>query len=199
MPTVFTSEPSVVERTIMSPLTSFAVSPDGVRFETQEKEEKVVLFLRQHLIVLFGPTFLVLCMAIAPLLVFPFLFRYLTLPISIPTSYVVVGTAFWYVVTFGFGLMSFLRWFFNIYIVTDKRIVDIDFVHLLYKEFSEARLERIQDISFKSGGILAAFFDYGDANVQTAGEMPNIEFVAVPHPAKVVETISELLEKQKLI
>lgn len=183
----------------MSPLTSFAVSPDGVRFETQEKEERVVLFLRQHLITLFGPTALVVFMAFAPLLLFPFLSRFLPLPIDIPVSYVVVGTAFWYVVTFGLGLMSFLRWFFNIYIVTDKRIVDIDFLHLLYKEFSEARLERIQDISFKSGGLLAAFFDYGDANVQTAGEMPNIEFVAVPRPAKVVETISELLEKQKPI
>ncbi len=199
MPTVFTPEPTVVERTLMSPLTSFAVSPEGVRFETQEKEERVVLFLRQHLIVLFGPTFLVVCMALAPLILFPFLSRFLTLPIVVPVSYIVVGTAFWYVVTFGFGLMSFLRWFFNIYIVTDKRIVDIDFLHLLYKEFSEARLERIQDISFKSGGILAAFFDYGDANVQTAGEMPNIEFVAVPQPAKVVETISALLEKQKPI
>lgn len=199
MPTVFTSadEQPVLQRTIMSPLTSFAVSPEGVRFETQEKEEKVVLFLRQHLIGLFGPTLLVIGMALAPIALFPFLSRFLTLPVTIPTGYFVVGTAFWYVVTFGFGLMSFLRWFFNIYIVTDKRIVDIDFLHLLYKEFSEARLERIQDISFKSGGILAAFFDYGDAYVQTAGEMPNIEFIAVPKPAKVVETISELLERQK--
>jgi len=206
MPTVFEQKRSkilvnqqpVFERTIMTPLTSFAVSPDGVRFETQEQEEEVVLFLRQHLIVLFGPTLLVVILALAPMVLFPFFSRFLTLPIEIPTPYFIVGTAFWYVVTFGFALMSFLRWFFNIYIVTDRRIVDIDFLHLLYKEFSEARLERIQDISFKSGGILAAFFDYGDAYVQTAGEMPNIEFAGVPRPAKVVETISELLEKQKI-
>lgn len=199
MPTVFSSTPSVFERTLMSPLTSFAVSPEGVRFETQEKEEQVVLFLRQHLITLFAPAVLVVGMALAPVALLPFLSTFLTLPVEIPTSYIIVGTAFWYVVTFGLALMSFLRWFFNIYIVTDKRIVDIDFLHLLYKEFSEARLERIQDISFKSGGILAAFFDYGDAYVQTAGEMPNIEFVSVPKPARVVETISALLEKQKPI
>lgn len=186
-----------VERTIMTPLTSFAVSPEGVRFETQEPEETVVLFLRQHLIILLGPVILVVILAFAPIVLFPLLFRFLVLPVEIPTPYVIVGTAFWYVVTFGFALMSFLRWFFNIYVVTERRIVDIDFLHLLYKEFSEARLERVQDINFKSGGIFSAIFDYGDVYVQTAAEVPNIEFLTVPQPSRVVETISDLLEKQQ--
>lgn len=205
MPTVFedkkkhisVSRDSVVRHTIMTPLTSFAVSPDGVAFETQEQEETIVLFLRQHIIILFGPALLTALLAVTPVFVFPFLFRQLTLPIVFPVGYAIVGTACWYVATFGFALMSFLRWFFNIYIVTDRRIVDIDFIHLLYKEFSEARLERIQDISYKSGGIFAAFFDFGNVDVQTAGEMPNLEFSAVPHPARVVETISDLLEQHK--
>lgn len=197
MPTVFSSSEPVLQRTIMSPLTSFAVSPEGISFETQEKEEKVVLFLRQHLVVLLGPALLVVLLALAPIVFFPLLFTVLTLPFSVPISYIIVGTAFWYVVTFGFALMSFLRWFFNIYIVTDKRIVDIDFIHLLYKEFSEARLDKIQDISYKSSGIFSVFFDYGDAHVQTAGNMPNIEFMSVPKPARVVEAISALLEAQK--
>ena len=208
MPTVFHTrqgkdkgeeprDPAISTRTIMTPLTSFAVSPQNVRFETQEEEEQVILFLRQHLVTMIGPGLLVLLLALSPVILFPLLFHYLVLPIIIPARYIVVGTAFWYVATFGFALMSFLRWFFNIYIVTNKRIVDIDFLHLLYKEFSEARLERIQDLSFKSGGIFAAFFDYGDIDVQTAAEVPNIEFTAIPKPAKVVETISELLEQQK--
>lgn len=206
MPTVFeenkkdrrvVSQQPMVERTIMTPLTSFAVSPEGVRFETQEPEESVVLFLRQHLIMLLGPSLLVFLLALAPVALFPFLFRFLTLPIDVPLPYIIVGTAFWYVVTFGFALMSFLRWFFNIYVVTDRRIVDIDFLHLLYKEFSEARLERVQDINFKSGGIFSALFDFGDVYVQTAAEVPNVEFLAVPYPARVIETISDLLEKQK--
>ena len=160
MPAVFEhTKNESVRRTIMTPLTSFAVSPEGIRFETQEQKEEVVLFLRQHLIVLLGPLLIVIVLAISPVILFPFLFQFLDLPVMVPTNYIVVGTAMWYVVTFGFTLMSFLRWFFNIYIVTDKRIVDIDFVHLLYKEFAEARLDRIQDISFKSSGIFSVFFD----------------------------------------
>lgn len=184
----------IKRKTIMTPLTCYAVSPEGVRFETQEQEENVILFLRQHIIVLIPGVLLVTALLVTPLFVVPFLLRFLTLPVAVPTRYFVVGTAFWYVMTFGVAIMTFLRWYYNIYIVTNKRIVDIDFLHLLYKEFSEARLDKVQDLSFKSGGIFAAFFDYGDVNVETAGETPNIEFDAVPKPAKVVETISELLE-----
>lgn len=182
-------------RTIMTPLTSFAVSPEGVRFETQEENEYVILFLRQHLIVMLPSVLLVLLLTIAPILLFPFFLTVVPLPFAIPARYLVVGTAIWYVVTFGVTLTSFLRWFFNIYILTNIRLIDIDFIHLVYKEFSEARLDKVQDLSFRSGGVIASFFNYGDVLVETAGGTPNIEFDAVPNPAKVVETISSLLGK----
>src|SRR3989344_6956052 len=182
----------------MGPLTVFAVNPDGVKFETQESEEKVILFLRQHLIV-FVPAVLILTLLLmAPPILFPLLLSALgNLPIQLPAGYALVGGIFWYLATFGFALVSFLRWFFNIYIVTNERVVDIDFKFLLYKEFSEAKLSKIQDLTYTSGGIIAAFFNYGDVKVETAGEVPNIEFGAVPRPDKVVQTISELMEESK--
>lgn len=183
-------------RTPMRPLTSFAVSPDGVRFETQEADEEVVLFLRQHSIFLLPSLILVVILIIAPTVIFPFLLR-LILPVTLPSGYIVVGIVFWYVMTLGVALVSFLRWFFNIYIVTNERIIDIDFIHLLYKEFSEARLAEIQDITYKRAGILASLFDYGNVSIQTAGTLPNIEFLAVPKPSQVVEIISALSEKAK--
>ncbi len=193
-----TKSQHTAKRNSMGPLTCFAVSPDGVRFETQEEEEDVVLFLRPHLIVLLPQTIILGLLLLAPPFVFPFFQSALAnLSITLPVSYSVVGMLFWYVATFGFALVSFLRWFFNIYIVTRRRIVDIDFVHLLYKEFSEARLDKIQDITYRSGGVFAAFFDYGDVHVQTAAEMPNLEFLSVPKPAQVVATISELIRNHK--
>lgn len=189
--------PAAPRRTIMTPLTCYAMSPDSMRFETQEPDETIVLFLRQHIIVLVPSVFLVFILLITPIVLLPFLSTFLTVPLAIPPNYFLVGTIFWYVMTFGVAIMNFLRWFYNIYIVTNKRVVDVDFIHLLYKEFSEARLDKIQDISFKSGGIFAAFFNYGDVLVETAGETPNVEFYSVPKPAQVVETISSLLEQIK--
>jgi len=184
-------------RTSLTPLTAFALHPRKIRFETQEKEEQVILLLRQHGIVLFPSFLLIILLLCIPLIVVPLFFQNIQLPVIIPYQYIVVGTVFWYVMTFGVALMSFLRWYFNIYIVTDRRIVDIDFVHLLYKEFSEARLDKIQDINYRSGGIVATLCNYGDVFVETAGETPNIDFLSVPMPAKVIETIGSLLDKRR--
>jgi len=182
-------------RSHMGPLTSFAVNPDGVRFETQEAKETVVLFLRQHFIVNVSWILLAVVMIIAPTVLFPVLFHFVSLPFSIPLNLVIIATAWWYVATFGFVLAKFLGWFINIYIVTDERIVDIDFYYLLYKHLSEAELNRIQDISYTTGGILATIFNDGNVNIQTAGEVPTLTFDKVPHPEKVVETIRKLVEK----
>lgn len=178
----------------MRPLTSFAVNPQGIRFETQEVQETVMLFLRQHSIVNLGWILLAIIMLIAPTVLFPLLVQALGIVIPVPARYVVIGTLFWYLGTFGFILAKFLGWYFNIYIVTDERVVDIDFHYLLYKQFSQAELNRIQDISYASGGIFATFFNYGNVQIQTAGEMPNLEFDKVPYPERIVETVRNLTE-----
>ena len=177
----------------MGPLTFFAVNPDGVRFETQEEEEKVILFLRQHIIVNFPWVVVAVVAVFAPTVLFPLLLRLIPPSVVVPSGYIVVGALFWYVATFGFVLGNFLSWFFNIYIVTNQRLVDIDFQYLLYKNFAEAELVKIQDISFTSGGVFAALFNYGTVNIQTAGEAPNFEFNSVPYPERVVETIRSLI------
>lgn len=189
--------PSTQEPTPMNLLTAFAVNPKGLRFETQEDAEKVILFLRQHIVVNVPWILMTILLVIAPTVLFPLLFRALSLSMTFPVSYYIVGTIFWYLATFGFALASFIGWFFNIYIVTNERIVDIDFFYLLYKKFSQAELTKIQDINYTSGGLLAAMFNFGNVVVETAGESPNIDFELIPFPEKVVETIRELTEHEE--
>jgi uncharacterized membrane protein YdbT with pleckstrin-like domain len=177
----------------MKPFAAYASHPQGVRFETQEEEETVELFLRQHPIVNVAWICTSILMLIAPTVLFPLLSK--IIPFNVPIGYVIVGTFFWYIATFGFILSNFMYWFFNIFIVSNERIVDIDFYFLLYKHFTQAELQKIQDISFTTSGLLATIFDYGDVVVQTAGEMPEIRFESVPHPQKVVEVIRALTEK----
>lgn len=186
--------PSSQPPTHMGPLTAFAVNPLGLRFETQEKAEVVILFLRQHFIVNVPWILITMLLVVAPTFIFPKLFAVLSLNLPLPPAYFFVGTVFWYVATFGFAIASFIGWFFNIYIVTNERVVDIDFYYLLYKKFSEAELIKIQDISYTSGGILAALFNFGNVTIETAGEAPNLIFELIPFPEKVVETIRSLTE-----
>jgi membrane protein YdbS with pleckstrin-like domain len=130
-----------------------------------------------------------IALVFAPALLFPMLISLFNISVVIPAPYVLIGTLFWYLATFGFVIVKFIGWYFNIYIVTNERIVDIDFINLLVKRFSQAELSRIQNITYSSSGIMATFFNYGNVIVETAGETPNIECTSVPNPDKVVEQI----------
>ena len=176
---------------------TYLLHPSDIRFETQGVDEEVLLFLRQHLIVFLPQLMLGLVFFFIPIGVLPFLFHFIGSVASLPAGYIMVGMVFWYEALFGYFLASFIHWYFNIFIVTNKRIIDIDFLFLLYKKFSETKIEKVQDISFKTGGIMATMLNYGDVMIQTAGELPNFVFEKVPHPSKVVHIISELTSVRK--
>ena len=68
---------------------------------------------------------------------------------------------------------------------------------LLYKQLSSSQLDKIQDVTYKQGGISDTFFNFGTVLIQTAGTEPNFEFEAVPRPNQVVEQINQIIETQK--
>jgi len=171
--------------------TSFATWPPNLRFEHQEKNETVILFLRQHLITLVPMVVLGVIFVFAPMVIFPLFLKMLSTTSKMPVGYVIVGAIFWYVAVFGMLLAKFLYWFFNIFIVTNERIIDIDFINLLYKDVAEAQLSRVQDISYNQKGIFGTMFNYGNVVIQTAGELPNFSFEIVPKPSEVVDIISD--------
>ena len=172
------------------PFRSYMYCPRGVRFETQQEDEQVLLLLRRHLITNVPWIITALFLVAAPLVLpaFPII-------AFLPTNFQIVAVIIWYLVTFAFIMESFLIWFFNVSIVTNKRVVDIDFVNLLYKEVSDAEIEKIEDVTYKVGGGIRTILDYGDVWVQTASEVPNFDFLAVPRPDEVVKLLQELREK----
>jgi len=87
---------------------------------------------------------------------------------------------------------SFLNWFFNVCIITDERIFDVDFLNLVYREISEANVDQIQDVTVRMGGVIRTVFNYGDVLIQTASEVPRIEFSSVSKPDLVAKVLREL-------
>ena len=171
---------------------SFAVAPPNVRFETQEDEEDVILMLRQHPIVNVGWVLLAILLLLAPMVggLLPF--------DVLPVRFQVMTVIGWYLLVTAFVLQKFLDWYFNVYIVTDERMVDIDFYGLGYRDLTVAKLKSIEDINFTQAGGMAAIFNYGDVYVQTAGERREFDFVRVPEPGKVVDIMYQLLQEEEL-
>lgn len=179
-----------------NPLAAFAYSPVGVHFAEQETGEEIVFLMRKHWVTNLSWVLIGILMILGPLLIFPLLSRLGLLP-QIPTSLAFSSTLFWYLVTFGYLFYNFLSWYFNAYLVTNERAVDIDFYNLLYHHVASTRIDKIQDVSYQLGGVMRAIFNYGDVFIQTAGTAPNFEFLAVPKPAVIVEKLNELMAKEE--
>ena len=172
---------------------SFLSYPENVHFDTQEEKEQIILLLRKHWVTNIPWIFFSALLFSVPTFIFPVFLKTNALSF-IPGNFTVILTLGWYLLAFGFTLVNFISWYFNVYIVTNERIIDVDFYHLLYKQMASARISRVQDITYKLGGVMRAIFDYGDVFIQTAGAEVNFDFAAVPHPEQVVRIIGELTE-----
>lgn len=176
------------------PLSSFRHYPDRANFINKDTDEEVVLIVRKHpftnvkwivatIIMLFAPVVL----AFFPILSF------------LPEAYRFIAVVGWYLITTAFAFENFLSWFFNVNIITNQRVVDVNFVNLIYREIPEADLEQIQDVTVAVGSVLRTFFNYGDVIIQTASEVQRISFDAIPNPdgvAKILRDYRELEEEK---
>jgi membrane protein YdbS with pleckstrin-like domain len=174
-------------------LSSYILKPKEVDFETREAKEKIILLLRQHPIVNLKWFLPVVLMVILPSVV-----SHYSLLSFMPGGFRLILLLFWYLLIASISLLGFLNWYFNVELITDERIIDVDFYNLIYKEVSDANIDKVQDVTYKMGGIFRNLFNYGDVYIQTASEVPNFDFLSVPHPDKVAKLLQDLkMEEQQ--
>lgn len=175
---------------------AYLFMPDGIRFETQEPGESIILLVRRHWITNLDWLTIGILLIILPLFLFPFIVVSGIFPSGLHQSFFSFLILVWYLLTFSYILVNFLLWYFTVSIVTNERIIDIDFVNVLYKKFAETRIARIEDVTNKTGGFIRALFDFGDVIVQTAAKEAMFEFGSIPHPEEAVRIINELMVKE---
>lgn len=179
-----------------SPFAAFFAYPSNLTFSEQAEDESIVLLLRAHLITNVPWIIITLLALLFPLIAFPVMVSLGVLPI-IGASLSLVVTVFWYLGTFTYAFLNLLYWFFNVYIVTNERIVDIDWYSVVYRKVSSCQISKIQDVSATQVGALSGIFDFGDVDIQTAAEVDNFTFEKVPHPQLVSKKIQELMQKEE--
>lgn len=175
-----------------NPLAMFAPNPAGIAFENQEKGERIVLLLRAHIATLIPVVLQIFFIAILPFFIVPMLsFIRINILEALSQGQIFWMIVAWYLFVFGFSLYKFIFWYFNVYLVTNERIVDFDFRGILHKEASYTNLSQIQDVTPKVVGFFGTFFHYGNVFIQTAGTNPEFEFSDVENPDKVARVILE--------
>jgi len=101
----------------------------------------------------------------------------------------------WFLLLWAYFFVAWTNVYLDAWVITDRRIVDIEQTGLFHRSVSDFRIEKIQNIMVKEVGFIAHSFGYGSIIVETAGERIKLEFDLLPNPTKVRDLISECHDK----
>ncbi len=102
------------------------------------------------------------------------------------------------------GLFLWIRFFsfwtdhhLDGWVLTNKRVIDMEQRGFFRRESASFRLERLQDVTTEVKGIIATLLKYGDVHVQTAGTDREFVLRHATNPKHVKEKI--LAEHDRII
>ncbi len=160
-------------------------------FPTQKSNEKLILILRKHWFLLAWPFFKgVFCIIAA-----------IFLPTVGKLGFYIFNSAFisflyagWMVFWGSYILYEYLNWYRDRFIITNKRVVNVDQKSLFQRRVSEIELDKIQDIAHEITGVSASVFNYGTVIISSAGS-DSIELKDIAEPAEIQEVIVRLVKE----
>jgi hypothetical protein len=156
-----------------------------VRFPGKHKKEEVIAVYHRH-------WFDILTNLFFPVLLFVVLITLsITLPSVAPELFSGEHEMFFAFLESSFYLFLwlylFLVWidvYFDVWIVTDERIVNIEQKDLFTRRVSELRFSRVQDVT-------------SEVYVQTAGEHARFIFHNVPNPVMIKDLVMKLAQRRR--
>lgn len=175
---------------------SFCKDPDGISFQSQEKDEKILLFLRKDFITNAKWIFIGIVFTSLPFLLMLSQQLFKTPLPFLTFKFYLILMLFYYLFVATYFYINFITWYYNVFLITDQRIIDVDFSNLVYKDVATTKLNLVQDVSYAQVGVLGTFFGYGNILIQTAGSLDNFTLEAAANPEDAVHVIEELIGKR---
>lgn len=93
-----------------------------------------------------------------------------------------------------FGFLIWIDYYFDTWIITNERIVNIEQRGLFDRHISELNFRNIQDVTTNVDGILPTILNFGDVSIQTAAEQERFMFRMVPDPYKIKDVVMKRTE-----
>ena len=106
-----------------------------------------------------------------------------------------IGATFFLVLLFSgvlYAIRLTLMWRNSVFIITDRRIIDVDQRGMFSRVVSEAVYAVIADVSYSVRGVLPTVFRFGNVMIQTHGSAVNLEVYRVHRPNMVHDLVNDL-------
>jgi len=178
----------------MSPLTKFSVFPKKLDFYSKDPGEDVVLLVRIHWIAYVTSFLLVLLFLFLPV-IFIAISANLNSSVSAPL-YVGIFVA-GVLIALNIFVTTILKWYYSVIVVTDRRVVVVKLQNAFFHSYSEAQLDKIEDVTHTTAGFIGNVFDVGNLDIDTAGHEIDFRLKFLPRPRELQDVINDLVDMKK--
>jgi uncharacterized membrane protein YdbT with pleckstrin-like domain len=115
------------------------------------------------------------------------------------TEWKVFGYSLWLLVLWVIFFIEWTDYYLDFWIITNRRIIDVEQNGFFHREITSFRFEQIQDITVETRGLIETFFKFGTLQIQTAGHSRDIIIRDAHYPEDARSLILRLSEKSKSI
>ena len=172
-----------------------------------EEGEKVVKVVRRHYLVVVFMVLAAAFAALAPLIIYFLLFsRFVPLEPSIKdvaeniiSEWKAFAYSTWLLLVWVVFFVEWTDYYLDLWIITDKRIIDVEQKGFFHREVTSFRFEQIQDITVETKGFIETLLKFGTLHIQTAGHNREIVIKDAHYPEDARALILKLSERSKPI
>jgi len=149
-----------------------------------EEDEKILEVLHRHSYVYFRDSFKTLFFG----MILPVL-GYLIFPSLIFVFFV------WLVIGF-FGMVyHFLDWYYDVWIITNFGVIDIEVNGIFDKNAKRVEYTAIDALGYKINGVVATLLNFGDVTIDTMGTHMSLVLKEAPNPKKIEKLVVKYQER----
>lgn len=142
-----------------------------------KKDEKILIIIRQHWLRLVLPFFAWLLLSVI-----------LIWWLQNSTAFIIV------LITALYPLIEYINWKYNLWCVTNLRVVDESGFFTRYSK--ESPLDKINNVEYDQN-IWGRLFGFGNVDIQTAAELGETRYELIHHPKLLKDTITHAQEEYK--
>ena len=161
-------------------------------FQGQHENEQILQVIHRHwfnILMHLGLVTILSIILLGSVSALPILFSDLTDDIA-PFLIFIENTILLFIWLYGF--LVWIDYYFDVWIITNERIVNIEQKGLFTRHISELRFSRVQDVTSSVNGLIPTMLNFGDVSVQTAAEEERFLFRQVGDPFAVKDRVMTL-------
>ena len=160
---------------------------------TLDPDENIVRVVRRDMFVFYARLIVVFLLLLVPFVVFPLISGLVDDLTNGRGDTLLLGCyLLWFLAVWVFFFYRWTNYYLDMWVITNKRVFDIEQHGFFNREISVFPLENIQDITIEVKGFFATLIKFGNLYIHTAGEKQNLIIRDARDPQAVKDMLSKL-------